>query len=289
VLLLHRNGTEWVRLDLTTGALDPITLPDVDLFNAEAMPGGIVVAEGEEVRYYDVLGEDPAPEGVVIGSGNQAVRAGPDRLWLFDQPGGGPEVFTNARLVDLQGTVLREVEVAGYQTWATPSEVLVSRAGRVYVVEGTGYRPIATGWINGIVGDRVLMTTCDDRGDCAMQLQPTDGGAPVALVQIEDPDNVYYDVASAAPDGRVAVIAQTPIGTEQRVLLFDREGAAITEVAVPARVEGRAPQWLPDDHGLVLSAANGLQWVHRRGDKWLVDDLEVALPDGPRTFFVITP
>jgi hypothetical protein len=289
VLLIHRSGQDWARLDLTTGALDVLTLPDVDLFNADAMPGGIVVAAGEEVRYYSVLGDELAPEGALLGKGNQVVSAGPDRLWLFDQPEGAGQVTTHARLVDLQGKVLREVEVPGYQAYASADEVLVVRAGRVYVAEDFGYRPLGSGYVNGVVGSNVLLTSCDDEAECALQLQPIDGGAARTLVPVEDPDSTYYNPPSAAPDGRLAIIGQSTTGIDQHLLLFDPQGNLLDSVRVSAGVQGTSPKWVPGDRGLLIGGATGLQWVRPQGDGWVVQDLDDGALGFPHTFFFVTP
>jgi hypothetical protein len=288
-LLIHRAGSTWSRLDLTTGAIELMSLPDVDLFNAEVVPGGIAIAAGEEVRYYPVLGDDLEPEGALLGNGNQVMPAGPDRLWLFDQPGTGDEVNTQARLVDLEGTVLREVEVPGYETYATADEVLVSRGGRVYVVEDPGYRPLATGYLNGVVGQDALVTTCDDDAACSLQLQPTDGGPTRTIAPIDDPEAVSFAPVSAASDGRVAVVVHTSPGTEQRLLLFDPRDGEIDEVEVSLGMQGGSPQWLPGDHGLLTSTTAGLLWVRPRGDGWVVEELDIPQLGFPETFFFVTP
>jgi hypothetical protein len=288
-LLLHRSGRSWTRLDLTTGALEPMTLPDIDLFNAEAMPGGLVVAAGEEVRYYPVLGDDLEPEGALVGRGNQVVRAGADRLWLLDQPGSADEPTTRAQLVDLRGQVLRELEVPGYQVFTTADEVVVGRGGRVYVVEESGYRPIATGYPNGVIGEAALVTTCDDAGACALQLQPTDGSPPRLVTPIENPDTPYLTLVSGGADGQAAVVVHDSTGAAARLFLFDADRTRADQVELSVGVQGGSPRWLPGDRGLLLSTSAGLQWVRPRDGTWGVEDVDIPVLGFPEVFFFVTP
>ena len=289
VLLMYRPGQIWSRVDLTTGVLDEIDLPVADGFSSIAMPGGVVIPSPDrEVRYYPVLDGSTEPEGVILGSGDQAVRAGADRVWLLEQPRDREDPNTHARLVDLQGHVIRELEVPGYQSVVTPEEMVVSRGGRVYAFDESGYRPIATGWVNGAIGDDALITACDDEGGCSLRVQPTDGGASRLLVRLDDPDDVYYDAPSVALDGRVALVRHTSRVFGQRLQLFDRSGEQLADVDVSGG-EAATPQWLPDDLGLLLNTSLGVKWVKHDGRAWIVDDFPIDSVRTAQAFFVVTP
>ncbi|MFL6206949.1 MAG: hypothetical protein ACJ739_16525 [Acidimicrobiales bacterium] len=288
VLLLYRGAQTWTRLDLTTGGRDEIELPSADPLSSVPMPGGLVIATGTDVRYYPVLGASRAPVGVSLGEGDQVARAGPDRVWVFDQPQSVDELSTQARIVDLRGRVLRQLDVPGFQGSATPESIVVGRGGRVYAYDESGYRPLATGWVNGVIGDDALITACDDDGGCALRRQPIDGGASRALVRIPDPDDTYYEQPSTDLDGRTAIVAHDNASSRQRLLLFAPDGDLLDEVGIAPGTEG-VPQWLPGARGLLVGTTAGLQWVHPRGGEWVSEDLDLDGLGFPDTFFVVTP
>jgi hypothetical protein len=214
-------------------------------------------------------------------------------VWIFDQPnGGGGEVVTDVRLVDLSGRVVRSFRLDGYQSSATPDHVLVGRGGRVYTADEDGLRVLATGWLNGAIGHGAIITGCDDDGDCSLQLHPTDGRPPRVLVDIDDPDAVYYDTAAVAADGRAAIVGYSQTDGGRHVLLVDASGARLGQVDVPVSFEGGGvPAWLPGELGLVISSGSGLSWIRPTGSGWEVTPLDLPreVVRGAEAVFVLTP
>ena len=292
VLLVVARG-QWHAIDLETGALTEIDSPaPVDPYSAVAVGGGLVVPQAGTARFYRVIGGGTEPEAVELGPADQVGRAGPDRVWLFDQPpDGSTDPLTVARLVDLEGHVERTITVSGWQGIATDDGVLVSRGGRVYVADERGVHPLAIGWLNGRIGDAALLTACDDAARCELQRQPLDGGPARSLAPVEDPDRWYFDV-SYAPDGRIALLRYEPLA-DAGIQVFGADGDDLGGLLLPGGTEG-LPQWLPGDHGLVVKTLRGLGWIHREGGSWRIEEVleDGILPfqaPGIEGLFVVTP
>jgi hypothetical protein len=290
--LLVYTGATWKRVDLATSQVSDIDLPAANQFDSVAVAGGIAMpSRTGEVWYYPVLGTGAAPEHVVLGPGDRVVRAGSDRVWLLDSPPENqatPDAHVDVRLVELDGELLRSFEIPGrFVSEATKDAVLLSRGGRVYAADETGIRPIATGWLLGTIGDAALVTACDDRGACALESQPTDGGAARVIVEPIDPDTSYFDSIEAT-DGRLALLEYDQFGGQQRMLLFGPTGASLG-VYEPEGQPGTLPVFLPGDLGLLVGGSGGLQRVHEVDGEWRAEELPPVHRGPIEGFFVVTP
>ena len=283
----------WSRLDLTTGALTPLRLPLPNFYDAVAVAGGIAVPSGGgEVWFIPVLGAGEEPGHVVLGPGDRVLRAGGDRMWLIHDPApeGQPSLHVDVRLVDLEGTVLRSFQVPGGDVAdATSDAVILSRAGRVYAADEDGIRPIATGAPVGTVGDAVLLVTCDDRAECALQRHSTDGRAPRELVSLADPDRVQYDAVEAS-DGRVTVVEYDTYGVgPSRFLLFDASGALLGAPEVDLGGSVLLSEILPENLGFLLFDGVQMQRLHEVGGSWTLEPIRTELPTSIEGIVVVTP
>jgi hypothetical protein len=290
--LLIYAGT-WSRVDLTTGAVTPFGLSIPDFYEAIAVAGGIALPSGGgEVWFVPAFGDTEDPGHVLLGPGERVFRAGPDRVWLIDGvPDGSPDPSpqVDVRLVDLDGTVLRSFSVPGSVSAATSEEVILSRGGRVYAADEDGIRPIATGWSVGTVGDTVLVVGCDDRGECALEQHPTDGGTAHGLATLDDPEQSSYEVV-AAPDGRSMLVEYDSYsGGPVHLTLFDASGASRAAPDVDQGQNFGFPQLLPGDLGLLLSDGSQLHHMYEDGGAWVAERLPSYRRTGIEGALVVTP
>jgi hypothetical protein len=294
VLMIY-TGVTWTRTDLTTGATAIVSLPPANFYDpsAVAIGGGLAVPSGSgEVWFYPALGPEEDLPHVVLGPGDRALPAGDDRLWLVHDPFVSDEslpTLSDVRLVDLEGRVLRSFNVPGsYIQEATSEDLIIERGGRVYAVDEEGLRPIAIGGPIGTVRDHVLVVTCDDRGDCALESHPTKGGPPDVLVDGVDPDRTSYQVVDGE-DGAFALVELDNTGGGSRLLLFDGSGEPVDSPDLELGQVGAVPQFLPGDLGILLFDGSYLQQVHEVDGEWRLDNVRTEPGRGVEGAVVVIP
>jgi len=279
--LIAYSSAAWQLVDLDTGARRDLDLPTRSSYGEVAVRGGIVMINRggtREAEFYSISRGGEVGPPVVLGLADQVLPAGrPDLLWLID--GGGRPIgdggFTSStadvRLVDLTGEALRSFRVpSAYVSRAVDEGVLLDRGGRVYLADEAGIRPIAVGWTVGVMGDDVLLISCDDEAVCALTRQGVDGGGARALIDGIDVDRIGFDAISA-DDGRIALMSYGEDG--QSLLLFDAAGRSLGTLEGGAAGFNEMPRWLPGDRGMLYVAGSTGYWIRWRDGEWVSEPI----------------
>ena len=279
--LIVYSSAAWQLIDLDTGARTDLDLPTRSSYGEVAVRGGIVMINRggtREAEFYSISRSGEVGPPVVLGLADQVLPAGrPDRLWLIDGGGrsSGDGGFTSStadvRLVDLTGEAVRSFRVpSAYVSRAVDEGVLLDRGGRVYLADEAGIRPIAVGWTVGVMGDDVLLISCDDEAVCALTRQAVDGGATRALIDRIDVDRIGFDAISA-DDGRIALMSYGEDG--QSLLLFDAAGRSLGTLEGGATGFNEMPRWLPGDRGMLYVAGSTGHWIRSADGEWVSEPI----------------
>ena len=223
--LIVYSSAAWQLVDLDTGARTDLDLPVRGSFGELAVRGGLVMINQDgsrEAELYPISRSGEVGPPVVLGLADQVLPAGrPDRVWLIDGGGrsNGGGGFANStvdvRLVDLAGESLRSfrgrerLRVARRWTKASCSTEADGSTWPTRRASG----PSPSGWTVGVMGDDLLLISCDDDAVCALTRQPVDGGAATALIDRVDVDRIGFD-AITADDGRIALMSYGEDGAE---------------------------------------------------------------------------
>lgn len=295
-LLVFGNG-RWQVIELDTGARHELDLPSENPYEARAVRDGAVLLASlrREALYYDLRSGVPAPAPLVLGTADQVVSSGrPDQVWLLDsgwRAAGGPSLSTaQARLVDLTGEVLRSFDVpSSYVFGGFEAGLVIVRGGRAYLVDERGVRPLAVGDVLGTSPDSLIVFACDDRANCALELHPITGGAPVELRSLAGPIDYGFG-AIAGPDGQIAILRYPGEAFAGGMSFFAADGRRLGdsgETVMPS-FNGE-PRWLPGDLGMVSPGTGGVEWIHRVGDEWVATDVEALAGIPAEVLVVIQP
>jgi hypothetical protein len=277
-------------VDLRTGEAWAVALP-AEAYGAVPVPGGLVMVVSGDARFYPLSTSTSDPEPIVLGPADQVYRSGVDRIWLADLPPEGEPLAPASvavRQVDQEGNVHRSFEVGGqWVAGATSDAVLLARGGRVFAADEEGVRSIGIGNVIGTNGDAALIVGCEEDGSCALRRQPTDGRGGRELLEVSDPDAELFD-PSEGLDGRLALVA-TRGGVLSTAHLFAADGSSLGEVDLGGLITSSSARWLPDDLGLLTVSASGVHWLRPDGDRWHVEDLEIADAPERENLYVVTP
>jgi hypothetical protein len=276
--LLTFGSSDWVLVDLDTGARRDVTLPTaVDWYSVRPVTGGVVVGgQGQRTAvYYDVLGSGDDPRSVELGEADQVLWAGrPDQVWLVDSGGlfeGEPASdTTHASLVDLSGRVLRSFDLPGtYVSAGVAQGIVLSRGGRAYLADEAGVHVIATGYVMGATADALLLLACDDHAACALELAPIGGGRSTELLRFPGIEDSGFEL-STSPDGDFAVLGySSQAGGGPSLWLFTADGRSQGSYDISAEGWSSPPSWLPSGVGVLVPRGGQVEWIQRREGSWI--------------------
>jgi len=291
--LLAFGAFGWHLVDLDTGAQTEVDLPVEEPYATVPVRGGVVIVEqaSRQATFHPLGPAGAVGDPVPLGSADQVLAGDrPERVWLIDGGGRVNEggMFVNAsaevRLVGVDGAVERSFQTSTpFVSQAVAAGVVVERGGRVYLADEGGIRPVAYGWTVGVIGDDLLVVSCDDSADCALLRQPLDGSLPRFIDRGIDVENEGYS-ASTSSDGRVALTGYDREG-DQPMLLLSPDGGTVGRLDADISFDG-APRWLPGDHGLLLPKITGVDWLHREPRGWTATPV-AALEDLPAELVLV--
>lgn len=255
-LVLVGFSNQWTWLDLDTGTRRDVRVDVSEPYAAVPVAGGIVgIGSGPnpEARYW------PLPEGdpVSLGLADQVLSSGsPDSVWLLYSASDGPGAEgSDARRVDLGGAPLTEAVhlPVSYVAGATDLGLVFSRAGRTYLVDDAGVRPLARGDALQSTPNTVVVVACDDSAICKPELVDVGTGRARRLSEI--PYRYEAGMSVLLSDDGDQLVTVTYEGSRQSLRFHDREGRVLGTVDDLA-IRGQ-PRLLPSDLGLV-AAVDGL-------------------------------
>ena len=282
--LLSGGGGGWTLVNLTSGAQVPPDLPFDNPYSTRAVTGGVVLIVNAEARFYDLRAPEDVREPVSLGPADQILTTSEgDLVWLVEAPSDALPDGARARLVDLEGRERRSFQVppGAFSTLelapsagiaGTTEGVLVGLAGRVYLADEGGVRPVAVGDLVGAVGSSFLVFACDDDAtSCGIDLRAATGRL-IRRLDVEASSPELGSAVSRAADGRFAVVTRhlSAEGDISVVTLHEPDGTTVATVEVLGYLPF-APGWLQGDAGLVGALNGQIVWIHPTPDGWVVD------------------
>jgi hypothetical protein len=275
--LLSGGQGGWTLFDIGTGQELESNLSFDNPYSTRAVTGGVVMVIGGQARHYDLRLPEGERTPVDLGPADQVVAAVErDQVWLIDG--------TRATLLDLEGRELRSFPVpaapfdpamAHPDTIAATTEgLLFARAGRVYLVSEGGVEAVAIGELVGALESAILVYGCgDDAAACSIDLRSLSG----ALIRRLDVKQVSSDFGwgvSSASDGRFALLTHPPSPSgDASVLTLHRPDGSIEATIDVVTWMAFAPNWLPNDAGLIGARNGSVVWIHQTSEGWVLDSL----------------